>query len=441
MTNTYLLRTGFGREPVMPEVVLPLGGNGLVGREYTGVNDTLYITCVAFQDEAGETVLLYTMDTLKSEMFIHPLRAAVSEAVGIPGERILFSSTHTHSAPAVYADHLEGVESYREVFRVSAVRAARSALSELLPTTLSVGTAEATGMAFSRHYTFADGSVGGPNGKRKDKPTGHADEADCQMQLVKLSREGGRDILLLSFPVHGTSMSSEANKLISADVPGAIRSALEENTDLQVAYFIGAAGNQVPKSRADDNHGLCVKDYGAKVAEFILEALPSVKPVKAGPVQLLWEDYEVPSNKERIGEYREACETAAAYTRGGQKEAKPYLEKYHFSSVWEAYAIKRRYATADTVLLPLSVMKLGELSFVFAPYEMFAPNGKYIKKNTPGAMTFVVTCANGSKSYLPMKKAFAYGVYECFVTLAKPGTAEVVAEHFLDMLKSLNKEE
>ena len=89
MEHKYTLHTGFGREPVMPVTVLPLGGNGLIGREYTGVNDTLYITCVAIRDEAGETALLYTMDTLKSEMFIHPLREAVSEATGIAGGFLL----------------------------------------------------------------------------------------------------------------------------------------------------------------------------------------------------------------------------------------------------------------------------------------------------------------------------------------------------------------
>lgn len=375
------------------------------------------------------------MDTLKSEMFIHPLREAVSEATGIAGARIFFAATHTHNAPAVYADHLEGVESYREIYRASAVRAAQTALGELLPTSLSVGTAEAPGMTFSRHYTFADGSVGGPGGKNKEKPIGHADEADCQVQMIRLAREGGKDILMMSFPVHGTSMSSEANKLISADVPGAIRAALEEETDLQVAYFIGAGGNQVPKSRADDNHGLCVKDYGKKVAEYIIAALPSVQPVEVGPIKILWEDYRAEANKERIGEYAEACETIAAYGEGGQAAAKPYLQKYKLSSVWEAYAIKRRYAAEDTVIYPLSVMILGQLSFTFASYEMFAPNGQYIKEHTPGAMTFVITCANGAKGYLPMERAFAYGVYECYVTLAKPGTAEKVAEHFVDMIK------
>ena len=441
MKNTNApISIGFGREEIMPTTVLPLGGNGLVGREYTGVNDLLYITCIALSDLPEAPVLLFTMDTLKSEEFIHPLRAAVSEATGVPGERIMLSSTHTHSAPAVYADHLEGVEAYREVFRKAATKAALDALSDRAPANLSIGTATAKGMAFSRHYVYEDGCIGKRSKKIHGEIVGHADAADEQVQLVKISRENKKDVLLMSFPVHGTSMSSEANKLISADVPGAIRAALEENGDLLVAYFIGAAGNQVPKSAGPDNHGLCVKDYGKKVASFIMDALPSVKPVATGPVQILWCDYRACANKEKIELYAEADETVKAYTVGGQENARPYLKKYGFSSVWEAVAVRRRRNAADTVALPLSVLKLGDLSFAFAPYEMFAPNGQYIKQNTPDEMTVVVTCANGSKGYLPIDRAYDYGVYEGFVTLVKRGTAELVAEHFVNMLKSLNKE-
>ena len=439
MATEILMQTGFGREPIMPPEVMPLGGNGLIGREFTGVNDTLYITCVAFCDGTSQPVLLYTMDTLKSEKFILPLREAVSEATGIPGERILFSSTHTHNAPAVYEDKLAGTPAYREVFRKSAIESAKTALSELAPTTMLQGTANAEGMAFSRHYVYEDGFIGGPGSKSRGKIVGHADPADTQVQLIRLCREGKQDILMMSFPVHGTSMSSEANKLISADVPGAIRAALEADTGLHVAYFIGAAGNQVPKSRGEDDHGLCVKDYGKAVARFICEAMPNMTPAQVGPIQLRWNYYQAPSNKEKIHMYQEACEVVKAYSEGGQAGARPYVQKHGLSSVWEAVAIKRRYNAEATVEFPLSVMRMGQLSFAFAPYEMFAPNGQYIKDNPPDAMTFVVTCANGAKGYLPMEKAFDYGVYECFVTLAKPGTAEAVAQTYVDMLKELKE--
>ena len=434
------ITVGFGREPVMPDTILPLGGNGLFGREYTGINDPLYITCIAFTDAQDSTVLMYTMDTLKSEAFIHPLRAAVSEATGIPGEKIMFSSTHTHNAPAVYQDGLAGVESYREIFRKAAIESAKAALEDRAPAEISVGTAQAPNATYSRHYIYEDGHLGGAGKKTHGAIVGHADPADEQIQLITASRPGKQSILVISVPVHGTAMSSEANKLISADVPGAIRGALEENTNYLVAYFIGAGGNQVPKSAGPDNHGLCVRDYGKKVAGHILEALSSVMPVQTGAVQLVWEDYVATRNKEKIEMYDEAREAYDAYKRGGQEEARPYLKKYGLSSTWEAVAIIRRKNSGDTLTLPLAALRMGDLSFVFAPYEMFAHNGQYIKAHTPGAMTFVVSCANGANGYLPAAHTYDYGVYETYVTQVKRGTAEAVAEEYIRMIETMKEE-
>ena len=60
MKNEKNLRVGFGRRATMPNNVLPLGGNGLVGREYTGVADILYVTCIALGEEGQQPVQIPT---------------------------------------------------------------------------------------------------------------------------------------------------------------------------------------------------------------------------------------------------------------------------------------------------------------------------------------------------------------------------------------------
>ena len=93
------------------------------------------------------------------------------------------------------------------------------------------------------------------------------------------------------------------------------------------------------------------------------------------------------------------------------------------------------------MILPLSALRLGELSFIFAPYEMFAPNGQYVKENTPDKMTFVISCANGANGYLPMAHAYDYGVYETYVTQVKRGTAEEVARCYIEMIIKMKGQE
>lgn len=427
---------GFGRETAMPDTVLPLGGVGLVDREYTGIIDELTITCVALTDEAGKTVLLYTQDFLKSEAYVTPMRQAISEATGVPFDHIMIASTHTHSAPAVYHTPLEGAPAYQEKCKNAAIRAAQTALLDRAPAQISVGSFDGTGLAHTRHYVMADGTVKKTPGK-KACPVAHAGVPDDQGQLVRFVREDKPDILLIGFNIHPTFYGQHKQKMISADFPAVVRGHLESVTGMQVAYFTGAAGNQTGSSQLPDAQTPDCDTFGKALAERALAALPALKPMEAAPIAIATQTYVGKSNKERIALYDAATEIAELYSRQGEEATRPLLKKYNISSVWEAYAIRRRVAAEETRRMPLSAMKLGGLSFVFAPYEMFGAQGTWIKAHTPGDMTFVVTCCNESHSYLPTKEAFNWDVYEKLVTLFAPGTAEDAAEKLIELARSL----
>lgn len=430
------IQAGFGREAAMPDTVMPLGGVGLVGREYTGVIDPLYITCVALTDENGKTVLLYTQDFLKSEAYVKPMRQAISEATNVPFDHIMIASTHTHSAPAVYYDKLDGAPAYQAICRDAAIRAAQTALNDRGPASIAAGSFDGTGLAFCRHYVMADGTVKKTPGK-KACPVAHATAPDDQGQLVHLRREEKPDVLLIGFNIHPTFYGQHKQKMISADAPAVVRNCIESDTGMLVAYFTGAAGNQTGRSQLPDAPSMDCDEYGRALADRAIAALPALKPLEAAPIAIATEVYVGKSNKERIELYDVTHEIVDLYNEQGEAATKPLLEKHNISSVWEVYAIRRRYAAEKTRSMSLSAMKIGGLSFVFAPYEMFGPHGMYIKANTPGDMTFVVTCANESHSYLPTKEAFGWDVYEKLVTLFTPGTGEEVAETMVNMIRNL----
>ena len=430
------IRVGFGRQPAMPETVMPLGGVGLVGREYTGVHSVLYITCLALTDETGETVLLYSQDFLKSgESYTNEMRCAIAEATGVPFDHIMVASTHTHAAPPVYYEKVEGILAYRKVCVAAAIQAAKDAIADCTPASLTAGSARAENLAFCRHYVMADGMVKKTPGK-KACPVAHADPADDMLQLVRCCRTGKRDVLLVNFNVHPTFLGRFKDKLISSDFPGALRDCLEPAQDLLVVYFTGAAGNQSGSSQvAELDHGLDIDGYAQALRTVIEQALPTLQPMKTDTFRITTQVFTGQSNKERIELIAEAEEIAQIHSKLGEEAAKPLLERYGIASVWEAYAIRRRYDAPPTLDMPLYTLSIGALSFVFAPFEMFGPIGVYIKSNTPDTMTFVVTCANADKGYLPTEKAFSYDVYEKLVTNFAPGTAEAVADVFLTMLR------
>ena len=94
------LLVGYGREKIMPETDVPLGGYGQtdtrISKQYI---DYLYATCIAFK-AGDETVLLFSMDLIGCYgNWVKNVREAVSQSLNIPGEKILFTASHTHSAP------------------------------------------------------------------------------------------------------------------------------------------------------------------------------------------------------------------------------------------------------------------------------------------------------------------------------------------------------
>lgn len=433
---------GYGREKVMPDTPLTLGGSGTADRVSEGALDFLYVTCIAVTDEKDQTVLLITQDFLNSDdSFVIPAKEKIVEATGIPIENIMVSGTHTHSAPAIATASFPGMAAYREIYYKGMVKAAQKALEDRSPAKVQTGSVWAEGMAFSRQYILPDGTMTN-NAAASLNPQGHPDDPDQEAQLVRFVRdsEDKKDILVMNYPIHATFNGSASDKMICSDAPGSIRYYIEKKADLHVAYFIAAAGNQVPDSKMkDEKHGLDWEEYGQALGQIIIDYLPNLQEVSTGDIQLKKQIFTATTNKDRVDELPQANEVMSAYNAGGNKY-KDLVTKYNFSSVWEALAVQKRAALDETQDLPLNVLAIGQTAFIFAPYEMFAPTGMYIKEESPYDFTFVVTCANGSFGYLPTDRAYDYGVYEGFVTRVVRGTAEQVADTFLSMLTDLKNE-
>ena len=54
-------------------------------------------------------------------------------------------------------------------------------------------------------------------------------------------------------------------------------------------------------------------------------------------------------------------------------------------------------------------------------------------------MTFIITCSEGAKGYLPSELGVQIGTYESCVTEFEYGTAEKLADDFVNMLTEMKK--
>ena len=445
--TTPSLQVGFGREKFNPSGPVWISGGGNPNRVSETFLDYLYVTCIALTDAEDNTVMIITADLQGiSTTIADPARLAISTVTGVPKGNIMIAGTHTHSAPGVHYPEsgYTGVTAALEIFNKAIVRAAQVAMEDRSPAEISIGTAQTEGLAFIRHYKLENGTYAGANfGDFSSSPIAdYAGNNDGEVQLIRFTRpaEGKKDVLLMSFGVHPTFHGSTSLFNLSADFPGPTRDHIEANSDCLVAYFTGAAGNQACSSRIEEHNSEAQTDYkiyGQTLGDYVLEALPDMQAVGSGTLQLSKKLLSMKTNKADLEKLAEATETYNAYLEGGYPLSDPLVAKYGFVRVFEARAIVNRAALGETMNVILYALSLGDISFTFAPYEMFTDNGMYIKANTPYEMTFLVGYANSGHGYIPSKEGCEFRSYEVYDTKLELGSGEVLADEFLSMLTEL----
>ena len=430
---------GFARVDATPDGSVNISGGDSKNRISSGYRDPICVTCVAI-GSGEEMVLVYTLDYISADSsYTDAAEALITEATGVPAERIIMNTTHTHSGPAIAYDY-DSIIPYRSVFNKAAVKAAEKAIKDQAVAEVYVGAVDTEGLVFVRHYEMDNGTYAGANyGSFSGSIKGHAYEGDDQVQIIKFDREG-KDIILVSNPAHATAVSGTDRDLLSADIAYSVRNYVEEETGAHVAYFIGAAGDQVPSSRIPaEGSTTDYLQYGDRMGAYIVEALAGLTKAETAAPRvntMAFTGKTIKEGLERLEDARAVREFASKYGNSAP-ETKAAVAQYGFSSVYQATAIVARNGRADTQTMTLNAMSLGEVSFIFAPYEMFSENGKFIKENSPYGMTFVITCSENHQGYLPSVNGFRIECYESHVTTYERGTAETLADTYIEMLTEL----
>ena len=393
-TEVPTFQVGFGRTNITPSNANGLTMEGYSGQVSEGVFTYIMSTCVAIRDPEGGTLLLYTVD--KTEMHketIEALRARMTEATGIPGDNITISATHTHSSPktALMPDYINQL-----------VMAGEAALADLSPATIQAGSYDVPNMNFVRHYIKNDGTYAGDNygsvsGGLKD----YASEVDRTMQLIRFVREDKKDVLMVNWQVHpklastaDTQEGMATRNMISADLVGFARDYVEaQDDDLLFAYYTGASGNVNPFSKLSGQQNVVSKNaktYGEQLGGHVISALADLKDMESG---------NVGSKKTALGD------------RGFN------LHAYNVG---------------------------GSLGFATVPAEIFDTTGKQIREGSPYEITFVLTCANGRDTYIPVSEVWDYTTsdssipYEVRICRYPRGTAETLAQDLVSLLTELH---
>ena len=430
-------RVGYGKADITPEGPVGMGGYGRSDQRIsTGVLSYLYVTCIAITDADDNTILIYGMDLCGCGDAIK-FKTNVASATGVPELNIMMSASHTHSAPD-YSVATSANGAALNKLRDGLVKAAEIALEDRKEAKMFGGSIDTKGMNFVRHYICNDGTYCGDNfGDSSSGYAGHASQADPQLQLIKFTREGDKDIYLTNFQTHPHQTGGSAKFDLSADVVGEYRIAMEKALDCEVLYLSGAGGNINSRSRiTEENATPDWRAWGVKMAEYAQQV--EFTELNTGKVQASEQEFEALINHADdalaaiCSDLRNRWNSGEITTAELKEIGLSYGVK--LNSPYHADAIASRASMGRSGKFTITAYSFGDVGLAAFPGEQFDTNGKFIKENSPFAMTIVATKANGENGYFPSEFAFGHGSYEVDTTKYVVGTAEKLADTYVAML-------
>ena len=438
-----LIKIGYGKADITPDTNLPLGGYGNTAHRVSeSVRDKLQATCIAFTDADNSTVLLYTTDMIRVDpKLANRVRAILCEEFGLEYNQVMVAATHTHSAPGLGELSTPDMDAYADKYVAGLCEAGRKAMADRLPSIAYVGFSQTDRLNFIRHYKIADGTYAGANfGNWAPGVVGHASCNDPWVQVMKFDRIGGKPILLCNFQAHPCFTGGVDKKVISSDYIGELRTYLETKTASRFAFFQGAAGNHNATSfYARETRTTDAAEYAKLLGDAVLRALEAPVQVEGGKVQIIHRALELPLDHTEGKELVAKCEEINNewMEKADRNLSNKRAREIGLNSIYAVRGVLMRQTLPESEIMDIYAFRVGDLGFICAPYEMFGANGMFIKEYSPFAMTFVVSCANHAQAYLASDLAFTHGCYEVDTRRFPRGTAEKLADNFVEMLKEI----
>jgi hypothetical protein len=243
----------------------------------------------------------------------------------------------------------------------------------------------------------------------------------------------------MNWQAHPCLTGGMNKKVLSADYIGEIRKYVEAQSSTKFAFFQGAAGNHnVRSNRPHEHRTEDVVEYGKIMGDYVLKGLANMRQIPGGKVSALKRSLELEldhSDDHLLPELQKISKIwEETYDR---PRCNKMAQELGFNSIYAIRAAILRAGRGKSETMDIYTLRVGQLGFACAPYEMFCASGQHIKENSPLCMTFVVSCCNDTYSYLATRLAYVHGCYEVDTRRYPKGTAEKLADNFVEMLEEM----
>jgi len=418
---TSAIRVGFSCVPITPPPGTPMAGFAARTLPSAGVHDPLRVrTMVVTSDELGsaDTAVVVADLVSLSPAQATAIRRGIEREVGIPAAAVMVATTHTHGGPATREDDgaSPAVAEYVTSVREAAARSVAEAMESRVPARML--------LEFGHEPSV---------GKNRRRPGGVIDPL---VPTIRVENAAGEVIgVVCCYACHPVTMGPD-NRLITADYPGAVVSALEAVYPHAVALFLtGCAGqintghsaqaslstqpSNVRTFREMTRLGRAIAGAAVQASEHAAGPRGTPKATAPGAggqarVRAVTVEVEAPRLpidepdmlRRMASEWRDQVGSPGPGSDGSTEQSDRLLR-------WAAWAERIAASSPHPSSIPLDVtaMRWGDICLVGLPGEPFVEFGLEIRQRATASVV-VAGYTNGCPGYVPHRSAYDEGGYE-----------------------------
>lgn len=344
---------------------------------------TLEVSATWIEGTDGGQLLIIVIDSLYiDELLCEEVSEYVKDRYGLPKDRVIFSATHTHSAPALYFEKFGAVdEEYRRQLVSCLKESIEQGHKNIEPCDLTISQVKMpTGLAVNRRGIGRDIKTFFLRPRLIMTPNPSVSHDD----LITLIKFTGADktSLLFGFSCHPVFNSSQT---LSSDFPGTLRSLF--NKDFAASFFVqGFCGDIRPAT------------YSKKVnySNWILF-------LKSLFNRLIF----VPPTEKFFANFCESIydrSMSEIVNEGKVIHSKIFLSQFNFE-LSSASGNTKRVVTCKLVLI-------GRLLMISLPAEVNSKYAELVRKKFPELLLLPMGYGEGMFGYMPYSTEVEEGGYE-----------------------------
>lgn len=384
------------------------------------IADPLHARAIVLDDGATPLALAVVDSCMIAREDLDAAKAIASRVTGISVSNMMISSTHTHTAPAVYGCHGNDAEpEYRAYIIPHIAESIVQAWRNLQPARVAWGARDLPQFVHNRRWIMRPGTAQSPNpaftgaktniammnpgvaNTNKVRQTGPVDPAVTVLSVQ--TRDGKSLALLANYSTHYASAPSHS---ISADYFGEfcriIARELKADTNFVALMSNGTSGDANPIDFTKTNWVATPPVVAGAVAEAALAALTNASyrddVTLAAATRHVSFGVRLPA-PDQLAQARKFLATKVV-NRSTRNWEENYARETTLLADWPA-----------TKEITLQALRIGDFALAAVPCETFSITGLTMKKESPFPLTMVIGLANGYHGYLPPPDQFPLGGY------------------------------